>query len=176
MPKGKIFYHGSGTLFDKIDVSQGLAKKDFGRGFYLSEKMFHAESMAKRKSRYTGNAYIYKIEIPGELDKHCNSKNYVIADEEWLDFIIYNRYGYGEAKHYDMVEGFTADAITMGILDIVVENIKEGFTINKTEVIEKLKPSVYPRQLCFCNQEVADQLRIIEISEMCGDIWRKIYG
>ena len=176
MQEVRFFYHGSGTLFNRIDVSQGLAKKDFGSGFYLSEEMYHAESMAKRKSRYTGKAYIYKIEIPKELDKRCNSKNYALADEEWLDFIIYNRYGYGEPKHYDMVEGFTADAITMGILDIVVENIKQGLTINKKEIIEKLKPDVYPRQLCFCNQEVADQLKIIEISERCNDTWRKIYG
>ena len=38
----KILYHGSATLFDKIDVTKGRPRKDFGKGFYLSESKTQA--------------------------------------------------------------------------------------------------------------------------------------
>lgn len=43
-------YHGSNVAIDKIDLSMGMVNKDFGKGFYLTDIMFQAEEMAKRRT------------------------------------------------------------------------------------------------------------------------------
>ena len=41
-------YHGTIYEFDKIDVTKGKGNKDFGRGFYASHDIRHAERLATR--------------------------------------------------------------------------------------------------------------------------------
>jgi len=41
-------YHGTIYEFEKIDVSKGKSNKDFGRGFYTSRDVRHAERLAIR--------------------------------------------------------------------------------------------------------------------------------
>lgn len=48
-------YHGSNVAIDKIDLSMGMVNKDFGKGFYLTDIMFQAEEMAKRRTRIVGS-------------------------------------------------------------------------------------------------------------------------
>jgi hypothetical protein len=41
-------YHGTIYEVDKIDVTKGKWNKDFGRGFYASRDVRHAERLAMR--------------------------------------------------------------------------------------------------------------------------------
>jgi len=41
-------YHGTTSLIDVIDVSKGKPNKDFGRGFYVTQDLNHAMSLALR--------------------------------------------------------------------------------------------------------------------------------
>jgi hypothetical protein len=41
-------YHGTIYEFDIIDVTKGRGNKDFGRGFYASRDIHHAERIASR--------------------------------------------------------------------------------------------------------------------------------
>ena len=44
----KNLYHGSISDFDFIDVKAGKGYKDFGRGFYATAVISHAERLAVR--------------------------------------------------------------------------------------------------------------------------------
>ena len=48
MENSITLYHGTIYEFDKIDVSKGKGDKDFGRGFYTSHDIRHAERLATR--------------------------------------------------------------------------------------------------------------------------------
>ena len=48
MPATITLYHGTISAFDEIDVAKGKWNKDFGRGFYTSRDVRHAERLAVR--------------------------------------------------------------------------------------------------------------------------------
>ena len=48
MPSIITLHHGSIYEFERIDVSKGKGNKDFGRGFYTSRNVSHAERLAVR--------------------------------------------------------------------------------------------------------------------------------
>ena len=47
-------YHGSNVAISKVGLSKGLKDKDFGQGFYLTDILSQAESMAQRRVRIVG--------------------------------------------------------------------------------------------------------------------------
>jgi hypothetical protein len=44
----KKLYHGSISCFDVIDVNEGKGYKDFGKGFYATAIVSHADRLAVR--------------------------------------------------------------------------------------------------------------------------------
>jgi hypothetical protein len=44
-------FHGTIHEFDSIDVTKGKGYKDFGRGFYTSQDIHHAERLASRNKK-----------------------------------------------------------------------------------------------------------------------------
>lgn len=44
-------YHGTLSVFDEIDLSAGKGYKDFGKGFYATAEIKHAESLAMRNKK-----------------------------------------------------------------------------------------------------------------------------
>ena len=96
-------YHGTIYEFDKVDVSRGKGNKDFGRGFYTSSDIHHAERLADRnksieeerfalrgvKKDVTPWLYIFDFDLDNLAT--LNVKEFVVADREWMKFVVLNR-------------------------------------------------------------------------------------
>jgi hypothetical protein len=176
----KKLYHGSISCFDVIDVNEGKGYKDFGKGFYATAIVSHADRLAvrnkgiaerrqaffKNKNNKTDNiiAYRYNLIFDEEI-QNLKVKIFEKADSEWLRFIIKNRMCDGCAHDYDIVIGPTADAETTAIIDDYIEELKEtGYADEVCEkVIEKLKPENLPKQYFFRTEKAVQTLKFDKI-------------
>lgn len=131
-----ILYHGSNILIDKIDLSKSKPFKDFGKGFYLSEKESQAKEMAIFKSLQLGGEPIITI---FEFDESLlNSEKLKIKifeeySDEWADFIFANREGLNSEK-YDIVYG----PIANDKIGLQIRKLKDG-NIDRKEFLNRLK-------------------------------------
>lgn len=152
-------YHGTGVYFQAPDLELCQGYRDFGRGFYLSTGIDHAELMARRRSRTTGSGYIFTYQMPRNLTR-VTTKIFQSGSVEWLDFILENRRNERTVHPYDIVIGPTADARTIRLIDTYTHG---GFGITaslsaKTKLIEALKTDQFPVQVCICTQAGLKQL------------------
>ena len=108
-----VWYHGSATDFQVIDLSQSGVFKDFGPGFYLGTSYALAVARARTMQvrRKSEHAYVYVYFVP----QHFSSKLKVrvfkrVPSFAWLDFIqacwSTPRYKHGQ----DVIMGPTADS------------------------------------------------------------------
>ena len=74
-------YHGTTSLIDVIDVLKGKPYKDFGRGFYVTQDINHAKSLAIRNKAIEKErlgkvvpAYIYTYTLDLSHTKKFNTK------------------------------------------------------------------------------------------------------
>ncbi len=121
-------YHGTIYNFDEIDLNLGKGFKDFGKGFYMTKSIQHAESMAKRNAYIetqrlkkigdtrTVTPYLHTFEIDFDEMKKLNVKEFIVADKEWIEFVLKNRANKYKAHDYDVVIGPTADDTKMSLI------------------------------------------------------------
>ena len=131
-----ILYHGSNMNIDKIDLEMSKPNKDFGKGFYLSEREEHAMEMANFKSALLGGEPIVtKFEFDVEMMKNSELSVKVFEEysEEWADFVFANREGH-EVEQYDIVYG----PIANDKVGLQIRKLKDG-SIDKTEFLNRLK-------------------------------------
>jgi hypothetical protein len=150
-------YHGTTHEFTEIDVTQGKAFKDFGRGFYASANREHAVRLAQRNRRIEeerlikigGNrglqAYIYAYEFDMKDLESLNCKKFESADREWLRFIILNRTSETLRHGYDAVIGPTANDNTRTAIRTVI-NAADG-NIQRDEALDLLMLMLEPNNL-----------------------------
>lgn len=108
-------YHGSNVVIDKIDLSKGMADKDFGQGFYLTDIKGQAEQMATRRVRMAGSGA--PIVTTFNFDENClydgtlKVLSFDIPSKEWALFVMNNREASvtGYRHDYDIVIGPVAD-------------------------------------------------------------------
>jgi len=143
-------YHGSHTKIEKIDLSQCRAFRDFGRGFYVTKYLHHAESWATNMGRrYKEQGIVSEFEY-NENDftrSICKIKKFDDYNEEWLDFVVLNR---DETKShpahdYDIAEGPVADDKVQNRIDLYLDE-----KISKADFLEALKYHEQTHQICFC--------------------------
>ena len=131
-----ILYHGSNMDIDKIDLEMSKPNKDFGKGFYLSEREEQAMEMANFKSVLLGGEPIVtKFEFDVGMMKNSKLRVKVFEEysEEWADFVFANREGH-EVEQYDIVYG----PIANDKVGLQIRKLKDG-SIDKTEFLNRLK-------------------------------------
>lgn len=131
-----ILYHGSNMDIDKIDLEMSKPNKDFGKGFYLSEREEQAMEMANFKSVLLGGEPIVtKFEFDVGMMKNSKLRVKVFKEysEEWADFVFANREGH-EVEQYDIVYG----PIANDKVGLQIRKLKDG-SIDKTEFLNRLK-------------------------------------
>jgi hypothetical protein len=144
-----IVYHGSYLEIKQIDLSKCEPHRDFGQGFYVTKFRHHAESWAKRKSRFKHDGFVSEFEFYfSELvNRKCKIIRFETYNEEWLNFVVLNRNEQNPipAHDCDIVEGPVAD-------DKVQNRIEDYLNgeITKTEFLEELKWHEETHQICFC--------------------------
>ena len=164
-----IFYHGTDLIITVINFSKSRLRTDFGRGFYLSDKLSNARDWAVDKSGIYGIPTVMRYEVADEIfqDMGLNRLRFESPTVEWLNFVRDNRrknvpgVNRTDIRHsYDLVSGPIADdkvAIAVdkycrGLLT-VEETIDEMRTIK--DVFQSgtfsLSQTTYPpSKLCYC--------------------------
>ena len=131
-----ILYHGSNMRIDKIDLSKSKPGKDFGKGFYLSDKENQALDLAAFKAEQLGGKPIitkFIFDENGLYNSNLKIKKFNDYSLDWVEFIIANRMDKSPAT-YDFVYGPIAD-------DKVGRQLRRFFDedISKEELLERLK-------------------------------------
>ena len=167
--KIKTVYHGSTALFEQIDVNQGKPYKDFGRGFYVTENLSHAKSLALRNKRieterYTrqADAYIYTYEFDLEKAKEqFNVKEFTEADLVWMKFVLGNRNVKGRIHDYNIVTGPTADDDTSVVLKAYFGGLYGHIDSQRAieTALDLIEADKLPPQIYFADNE---SVRILE--------------
>ena len=178
MPNIITLYHGTIYDFDKIDVSKGKGNKDFGRGFYTSRDISHAERLAVRnkhieeerfalrgiKKSATPLLYIYEFDLDNLAT--LNVKEFITADREWMRFIVLNRESKSKVQEhdYDIVIGPTANDNTRAAIQTVVPLTKGQVMSDRAidALIALIEPDNLPGQFFIGTQCAADLLRLME--------------
>ncbi|MCL2365994.1 MAG: DUF3990 domain-containing protein [Oscillospiraceae bacterium] len=171
-------YHGTIYEFEKIDVSKGKGNKDFGRGFYTSRNIRHAERLAVRnkfieEERFalrglekcvTPWLYIYDFDV--DTLATLNVKEFATADREWMRFIVLNRENKSKVQEHkhDIVIGPTANDNTRAAIQTVMPLTKGQIMTDKSidALITLIEPDSLPWQFFFGTQHAVDLLRLNE--------------
>ena len=106
-----ILYHGSDIDINEIDLSYCKPNKDFGRGFYLTERVEDAQNMALQRSVRSGNpavVNVYEFDENVLNDPSFRVKTFDRYSLEWAEFVFKNRRG-DSGEEYDIVYGPIAD-------------------------------------------------------------------
>ena len=174
----KRLYHGTIYEFDKIDVTKGKGSKDFGRGFYTSRDVRHAERLAIRnkfieEERFalrgiekSVTPWLYTYDFDFDNLVTLNVKEFAEADREWMRFIVLNRESKSKTQEhkYDVVIGPTANDNTRAAIQTVMPLTKGQVMANKAidALITLIEPDNLPWQFFFGTQHAADLLHLNE--------------
>jgi len=155
-------YHGSRNSVPNPQITYSRTDIDFGAGFYLTENEEMAKKWACNKENSVLN--IYNIELNGLRVLE------LFADEQWLQYILYNRDGSVEKPFddtlYDVIIGPTADDKLFNTIDMY----NDGY-LSTEQAIEVINCMNYNKQIVFKNQSAIDknvhfiESRIIEGKE-----------
>ena len=144
-----IFYHGSNTLIEKIDLGRSRNRVDFGKGFYLTDKLGTAYSWAVRKAELEGDGIptVTAYEVSDDIFALFGLRFMPVPERNWLEFICTNRSmvlqntGGKEPRHdYHWVSGPIADD---KVVDVVAAYMREE--VSAEEAISRLRamPQTY---------------------------------
>ncbi len=134
-----ILYHGTNVEFDRIDLRQSKANKDFGQGFYLTDIERQALEMAQRRVRIAGDGSptILRYEFDERLLESGELKvlRFNEPSREWALFILNNRMASDSGfKHdYDVVIGPVADDGVVFQLNLFLNH-----AISEDQLVEQL--------------------------------------
>lgn len=148
-------YHGSNTKIQSINLGMCRPYKDFGTGFYLTDKKEQAERMAIRVSKiYGGIPVLNTFEIRDDFKTLTDIKVKDFGEqttEEWARFVMNNRNKFFENikdvlcnrdNKYDIVIGPVADD-NMALLFRQYENKMIDFDTLLKGMIYKKTSSQY---------------------------------
>ena len=130
-----ILYHGTIATIEKIDISQGKGRKDFGKGFYMAVSRAQAVGMMHKK---------YKEAVRRSRNKR---------DSDFTEHLYQI-----ELDAYDMVIGPTADDDTMLCLKTYWDGLygTVGSSEAKRILLNNLETENLGIQYFIGKQEVVD--------------------
>lgn len=175
---GMLLYHGSYCEVKDPDLAKCAARKDFGKGFYLTSSKEQAESFIKtavgkavtkgdiKADQNYGFISVYRVSPKEELSSHIFSD----ANEEWLHCIAAHRKRNSfdkiekEMAEYDVIIGKIADDQTNTTLAAYISGAfgmlgsKEADDI----CIRLLLPEKLKDQYCFRTEKAINSLEFVE--------------
>jgi hypothetical protein len=161
-------YHGSYTEISVIDLKKAKPYKDFGRAFYLTKYYEQAEIWAKRlgsEHRKEGIVTEFEFDEYAYEDESLKVLKFDEYDEQWLDFIVFNRSKRNPIHEYDIVEGPVADDDVTQRIETYLER-----KITKEEFLEELKYHKPTHQIAFCTLEALQMLEKLPKNKFVNDI------
>jgi hypothetical protein len=150
------YIHGTNDIIGIIDLSKCRDRTDFGKGFYLADKIGTAMSWASRRAIVSGGVpTMLQYHIDNGLYQLRGKKFEIIPTLEWLDFICFNRRrkhkdaSDREPRHdYHWVSGPIADDKIVDVVDEYLEN-----EITAEEAVRRSRALQQTFQLSIHTQE-----------------------
>jgi len=161
-------YHGSYTEISVIDLKKSKPYKDFGRAFYLTKYYEQAKIWANRLGEeYKKEGVITEFEFDEYAyeDESLKILKFDVYDEQWLDFIVFNRSRRNPTHVYDIVEGPVADDAVTQQIEIYLEG-----KITKEDFLDELKYHKPTHQIAFCTLESLQMLEKVKKNKFVNDI------
>jgi len=151
-------YHGSVEIIECPQILDQQRLLDFGKGFYTTTNKEQAERWAAIKQKRTGKTAkafvtVYEYNAPLTKNDTFKIKIFTQADEEWLDFVIFNR-SYASAVDYDVVIGPVANDTLYQTLTLY-----EAGILTKQETIARLKVHPLFDQVSFHSLKALEHLK-----------------
>ena len=152
-------YHGSDTYIDVIDLAKCKPRKDFGRGFYVTNIYRQAEDMANRIAHWHNTQPVineFDFEEFAYEDENLKVLCFENYTKEWFDFVMLNRNNKHrrQAHSFDIVEGPVADdTVSLRINDYIKGIISEQV------FFDELKFHIKTHQICFCTDKSLQMLK-----------------
>ena len=165
-------YHGTNIEFTEIELDKCSPRRDFGRGFYLTNIYKHAKERAQDRVD-DGGGIKTVMEFDFDFDEiiavepSLCIKRFPEVNEEWANFVMHNRMCTGtEPTHeYDIVEGPIAD-------DKMYLQFRR-YSRNKMKLHQFIQSLKYPKeathQIAFCTEKAINMLL-----QCSSDIYTKI--
>jgi hypothetical protein len=163
-------YHGSTEVVKLPDVVFSKKRRDFGRGFYVTQNSREASDWARIRARqFKREAYLntYSLRNPERLSCYCFDKSSRSDLLLWIDYILFNR-GYLEfadanplgEDRYDVVVGSIADNVLAQVFDDLISYRVPGRTLEevKENFIGYLEIDRLDDQFCFKTKAVEKAL------------------
>jgi len=148
-----LFYHGTTEVICDIDFRKCRLRTDFGRGFYISNKLGSAREWADGRAGFSGVPTVMRYELSRDIFNDSALKILRFDDPsiEWLDFIRDNRRrdidnnNLPEPRHdYDIVSGPIAND---KVADVVDQYCKGRISAENAIARTKALPSVFQMSL-----------------------------
>jgi len=161
-------YHGSYTEISVIDLTKAKPYKDFGKAFYLTKYHEQAKIWANRLGKeYKKEGIITEFEFDEYAyeDESLKVLKFDEYDEQWLDFIVFNRSKRNPTHEYDIVEGPVADDDVTQQIDTYLEG-----KITKEDFLDELKYHKPTHQIAFCTLESLQMLEKVKKNKFVNDI------
>jgi len=145
-----IMYHGTNLVIGMIDFEKSRLRLDYGKGFYLADKQGTAHIWARNKviQLNRGIPTVLAYTIDNSIFETYGKKFNPIPEEEWLEFICFNRHRDkkgNEPRHdYNWVSGPIANDKVYNIVDDYVDGL-----IDVSEAIKRARtlPQTYQLSL-----------------------------
>jgi len=161
-------FHGSYTEIDVIDLKKSKPYKDFGKAFYLTKYYEQAEIWANRLGKeYKKEGIVTEFEFDEYAyeDESLKILKFDEYDDQWLDFIVFNRSKRNPTHEYDIVEGPIADDDVTQQIDTYLEG-----KITKEDFLNELTYHKPTHQIAFCTLESLQMLEKVKKSKFVNDI------
>ena len=155
-------YHGSYTKIYAVDLAKGQDNRDFGKGFYVTKFLKHAQVWAKvigGKHGTEGFVTEFKFYQRAFTDNRYKTLRLDDYNEQWLDFVVLNRDPVTqEQRHdYDIVEGPVADDKVQNKIELYLKG-----KIPKNDFLTELKYHEQTHQICFCTRKSLQMLELMD--------------
>jgi hypothetical protein len=158
-----IIYHGGTDIIEKPIISQQLAGRDFGAGFYGTDIRLQAEKWAKRQGRVRKKIAILNMyEFDKQNAQHeIKCKMFHDYSHEWLELVINCRRTTQYSHSFDIVYGKIANDDVGETVQAVLEGLMPlDFALKRLVFMQS------NNQYCFCTEKAMGYLGYIESIEL----------
>ncbi|MCL2125872.1 MAG: DUF3990 domain-containing protein [Oscillospiraceae bacterium] len=140
-------------LIGKIDLERSRNRVDFGKGFYITDKLGTAHDWAIRKAELEGGGIptVIAYEVSSDVYSLSGLRFPNVPEIEWLEFICSNRrmrppvFVTNEPRHgFDWIAGPIADD---KVVDVVAEYMRQEITADAAIVRLRALPHTYQLSL-----------------------------
>ena len=149
-------YHGTDTFFKSPLIEYCEAYKDFGKGFYLTDKLPMAKDWCEKKF-LNPKYFVLEYLVDENLEDGLNVKVFKEANSEWAKFVYNNREKENFSHNYDLVIGPVADN---GIQKYFAK-VRRGEKTLEQIAVEMSYSNFRARQYCFNTPEAIKKLNYI---------------